>query len=182
MALTLSQGAQMVADPGSSARVRSGMVRWAVTVMAEAIGAQTATVYAKRKLLANKILVNPDMWLAPFLAMVASDPGGSLSWFQPTQISSSTNANPSVVTTTAVHGLVVGDVVEITGHTVNTNINGVWTLATVGSTTTFTVPAPANGAGAATGLAMKLDTDVNINFTIQNNFNAMAGTFTGDTS
>jgi hypothetical protein len=182
MALTLSQGAQMVADPGSSARVRCGMVRWAVTVMAEAIGTQTATVFAKRKLLANKILVNPDMWVTPFLAMVASDPGASLSWFQPTQISSSTNANPSVVTTTTAHGLAVGDVVEITGHLANTNINGVWTIATVGSTTTFTVPAPANAVGAATGLVMKLDTDTAINFTIQNNFNAMAGTFTGDTS
>ena len=184
MALTLSQGAQMVADPGSSVRVRCGMVRYAVTVMAEALnaGGQTATVAAKRKLLATKILVNPDQWLTPFLAMVASDPGASLSWFQPTQISSSTNANPSVVTTTAVHGLVVGDVVEVTGHATNTNINGVWTIATVGSTTTFTVPAPANAVGAATGLAMKLDTDININFTIQNNFNAMAGTFTGDTS
>lgn len=172
----------MVADPGSLARVRVGMVRYAVTVMAEAIGAQTATVYAKRKLLAAKILVNPDQWVTPFLAMVASDPGASLSWFKPTQISSSTNADPSVVTTASAHGLVVGDVIEIMSHAVNTNANGVWTLATVGSTTTFTVPNPANGAGVATGQVMKLDTDVNINFTIQNNFNPLAGTFTGDTS
>lgn len=181
MALTLSQGAQMVADPGSQSRIRAGMIRYAVTVMAEAIGAQTTTVYAKRKLLANKILINPNAWVDPFLSMVASDPGASLSWFKATQISSSTNADPTVVTTASAHGLVVGDVVEVLGHLVNTNANGVWTLATVGSTTTFTVPAPGNGAGVATGLVMKLDTDVNINFTIQTNFNAIAGTFTGDT-
>jgi hypothetical protein len=178
--LTLSQGAQMVADAGYQARIRAGMVRWAVTVMSEAIGAQTPSVYSKRKILAAKILAAPNAWLDAFVSMVASDPGASLTWYQPTLITSSTNANPSVVTTAAVHGLAVGDVVEITGHLVNTNVNGVWTIATVGSTTTFTVPMPANGAGAATGSVMKQDTDVNINVTIQNNFNAMAGTYTGD--
>lgn len=182
MALTLSQGAEMVADQGSQDRVRCGMVRWAVTVMSEVIGAQTQTVYIKRKQLATKILANPNAWSPQFLAMVASDPGASLTWFKPTQISSSTNADPIVVTTATAHGLVVGDVVEVVGHLVNTNANGVWTLATVGSSTTFTVPMPSNGTGVATGAVRKLDTETNINFTIQNNYNAMAGTFTGDTS
>lgn len=255
MALTLGQGAQVVADIGYQARIRAGMVRYAVTVMAEAIaptvsissstnanpsvvttaaphglvlgdtveiaghltntaingvwvpsavGSTTTfsvptaangvggatgtatkralTTAMKRKALANKILVNPDAWVGSFVAMVASDPGASLTWNQPVSIASSTNANPSVVTTAAVHGLAVGDVVEIVGHATNTAINGVWTLGTVGSTTTFTVPGPAAGAGGATGTVMKMETDINVNFTIQTNFNAIANTFVGDTS
>lgn len=184
MALTLGQGAQMVADVGYSVRIRSGMVRYAGTVMAEALNANSqnsGTTGAKRKQLATRILQSPDTLLPAFLAVVASDPGGSLSWFQPVLIASSTNANPSVVTTASVHGLAVGDVVEITGHAVNTAINGVWTIATVGSTTTFTVPMPANGVGAGTGQIMKMETDVNINFTIQNQFSAVAGTGSWDT-
>jgi hypothetical protein len=186
VALTLGQGAQMVADVGYSARIRSGMVRYAGTVMAEALNANSqnpGTTGAKRKQLATRILQSPDTLLPAFLAVVASDPGASLSWFQPTLIASSTNANPSMVTTASVHGLAAGDVVEITGHLVNTAINGVWTIATVGSTTTFTVPMPANGAsgGGATGQVMKMETDVNINFTIQNQFSAVAGTGSWDT-
>jgi hypothetical protein len=184
VALTLGQGAQVVADVGYHDRIRAGMVRYAVTVMAEALTAnsQTLTTAIKRKTLATKILVNPNAWVDSFVSMVGSDPGASLTWNQPTSISSSTNANPSVVTTAAVHGLAVGDVVEIVGHVTNTTINGVWTLATVATTTTFTVPGPASGAGGATGTVMKMETDVNVNFTIQTNFNAIAGTYTGDTS
>lgn len=180
MALTLSQGTQVRADVGYRDRIYSAMTRHALTVMAEAIGAQTTTVFAKRKALAYKVLVNPSAWIDPFLAMYASDPGASLTWSQPVLISSSTNANPSVVTTAAAHGLVVGDVVEIQNHLVNTAINGVWTLATVGSSTTFTVPYAANGVGGATGTSMEQDTDVTVNFTVQNNWNPMAGTYSGE--
>jgi hypothetical protein len=182
MALTLSQGAQFVADAGYLARVRCGMIRYAATVMAESLtsGGQTVTNGLKRKTLALGVLNNPNAWSNQFLSLVASDPGASLSWFAPTPIASSTNANPSVVTTSVAHGLAVGDVVEVAGHTTNTAVNGMWLLATVGSSTTFTVPVPANGVGGATGTVMKMETDININFTVQNNWNAMAGTYTGD--
>lgn len=180
MPLTLSQGAQVRLDPGYQSRVYSAMTRHALAVMPEAIGTMTTTVWAKRKALATKVLTSPSAWIDPFMAMYSSDPGASLTWWQPVSIASSTNANPSVVTTTAAHGLAVGDVVEIQGHAVNTNINGVWTIGTVGSATTFTVPYAANGAGAATGTAMEQDTDVTLNFTIQNNWNSMAGTYAGE--
>jgi hypothetical protein len=183
VALTLGQGAQMVADVGYQQRIRAGMVRWACTVMAEALnagGQNAGTTGAKRKALANRVLTGPDAYLPAFLAVVASDPGASLTWFQPTLITSSTNANPSVVTTASVHGIAVGDVVEIVGHAVNTNINGLWVIATVGSTTTFTVPYAANGVGGATGFVMEQETDVAINFTIQNQFNAIANTGSWD--
>lgn len=180
MALTLSQGAQLRADLSYEARVHSAMTRWALTVMAEAMGAQTGTVFAKRKTLAGRVLTSPTAWIGPFMAMMSADPGGSLAWFPPVNIASSTNANPSVVTTASAHGLVVGDVVSIQNHLVNTNINGVWTIATVGSTTTFTVPYAGNGVGGATGTAMEMDSDITVNFTIQNQWNAMAGTYTGE--
>lgn len=180
MALTLGQGAQLVADPGYQNRIRSGMVRWSRSVMAEAQGGMTTNEYAKRKQLATRILQNPDSYLPSFVAAVAADSAGSLTWFQPTLITSSTNANPSVVTTATAHGISVGDVVEIRDHLVNTNINGVWTIATVGSTTQFTVPHPANGAGTASGSVMEMESDVTVNFTIQNAFSGIAGTWTGD--
>jgi hypothetical protein len=183
VALTLGQGAQLVADVGYQARIRAGMVRWCATVMGEALnagGQNPGTTGIKRKQYAARVLSSPDAYLAAFLAIVAADPGASLTWNQPVLITSSTNANPSVVTTSSAHGLVVGDVVEVANHLVNTNINGTWVLATVGSTTTFTVPAPANGAGAATGFAMKMESDTTINFTIQSQFNALANTGSWD--
>lgn len=180
MALTLGQGAQMVADIGYQARVRSGMVRASRTVMTETIGSMTSSEFAKRKALATQVLRSPDPWVASFLAAVASDSAASLTWFQPVLISSSTNANPTVVTTATVHGLAVGDVVEIRDHAGNTNANGVWVVSVVGSTTTFTIPYPANAVGTATGWAMKQETDITVNFTIGTAFSGIAGTYTGD--
>lgn len=72
-------------------------------------------------------------------------------------ITSSTNATPIVVTTTASHGLVTGDYVMITGHTVNTNANGVWRVGTTPTGTTFQIlqidgtNTTGNGVGGATG-------------------------------
>lgn len=173
MALTLAQGAQLYADPGYLGRVKSSMLRTAYTVRNEVQGTQSVNAWVKRRAFAVRVLGSPDSYVSSFLASLAADGGLSLTWYQPVNIASSTNANPSVVTTAVAHGLVVGDVVEIAGHLVNTTVNGVWTLATVGSTTTFTVPGPAAGVGAATGTAMKQETDITVNFTINNIFSAM---------
>jgi hypothetical protein len=155
------------------------MMRQATTVANEAIGGQTTTRWAKRTQLANRVITSPDSWLTMFVAMVASDPGLSLTWYTPVSISSSTNANPSVITTAAAHGYSTGDVVEILGHAVNTNANGTWTI-TVLTTTTFSIPQPANGVGTTSGTVQKMETDVNLNFTIQNQWNAMAGVLSGE--
>lgn len=45
-------------------------------------------------------------------------------------------SNVATITTSAAHGLFVGDTVKITG--VDTTFNGTWVIATVPSTTTFT--------------------------------------------
>jgi hypothetical protein len=75
-------------------------------------------------------------------------------------ITSSTNATPIVVTTTAAHGLAAGMAITITDHLVNTNANGNFiTIATTSGTTItlgtisgLTVSnAVGNGVGAATG-------------------------------
>lgn len=181
MPLTLGQGAQFVANLGYQARVRSGMVRHARTVMAEAIGSMTPVEFSKRKALATRVLQSPDTWLSAFIAAVGSDAAASLTWYMPTAIASSTTAAPSVVTTSTAHGLAVGDVVEIVGAIGNTNINGTWVVATVPTATTFTVPMPGGPAtGTAGGFAMKMETDVTVNFTIQSAWSGIAGTYTGD--
>ena len=70
-------------------------------------------------------------------------------------ITSSTNATPIVITTTAAHGLVTGDYVTITGHATNTNANGVWLVGTTPTGTTFQIlqinGANTTGNGAGTG-------------------------------
>jgi hypothetical protein len=69
-------------------------------------------------------------------------------------ISSSTNANPIAVTTSAAHGLSTGDTILIQNHTTNTNANGTHTVTVTGSTT-FTIPVGGNGVGAATGTVQR---------------------------
>lgn len=60
-------------------------------------------------------------------------------------------SNVATITTSAAHGLFVGDTVKITG--VDTTFNGTWTIATVPSTTTFTFTRTATNvtSAAATG-------------------------------
>jgi len=73
-------------------------------------------------------------------------------------IASSTAVNPSAVTTSADHGLTSGMRVVISGHTVNTAINGSWTVTVTGANT-FTVPVLGiGGGGAATGTVTKTQT------------------------
>ncbi len=47
--------------------------------------------------------------------------------------------NVGTVTTAAAHGLAVNDRVTVSGATVDTDLNGVYAIVTVGSSTTFTI-------------------------------------------
>jgi hypothetical protein len=179
MSLTLAQGAQMIASAGYAARVRGAMVRAALTVSTEVQGGLTSSAWLKRRQLAGQILKNPDAYLIDFQAAIAADQFTPLTWYNPTVISSSTNVNPSVITTGVVHGLTTGDVVEIVGHLVNTNVNGVW-VATVITTTTFSVPNAANGVGGATGTVMRMDTDSNLVSDANQVFSPIAGLLPGE--
>lgn len=62
-------------------------------------------------------------------------------------ITSASSANPSVITTTAPHNLASGQIVTISGVTVNTVVNGTWVI-TVLSATTFSVPVAGSGSGS----------------------------------
>lgn len=174
MALSLSQGAQLIASASFAARVRVAMERAAIAVSTEPIGSFTPTTWQKRRALALRILTGPDAMLPAFLAAVTADPNNSLSFFAPVLITSSTAANPSVVTT-ATHGLATNDIVEIAGHLLNTNINGTWPV-TVLTATTFSVPQNGNAAGGATGTAQKMMVDSDIVFTVNSVYSAITDT------
>ena len=65
-------------------------------------------------------------------------------------IQSSTNASPIVVTS-AGHGLVSGDTVEIAGHTINTFANGMWEVTKLTDNTYSLNGSTGNGVGGASG-------------------------------
>jgi hypothetical protein len=90
------------------------------------------------------------------LALLVPDVGeieilGKLLYGRGGAITSSTNAAPIVVTTTANHGLAVNDRVTITDHAVNTNANGTFVLSAVTANTFTLTGTTGNGVGGATG-------------------------------
>lgn len=72
-----------------------------------------------------------------------------------TTVTSSTNASPIVVTVSSTtfgsYTLKNGDIVSISGHLVNTNANGTWTISSVTSTTFALVGSTGNGVGTSSG-------------------------------
>ena len=79
-----------------------------------------------------------------------------------TTITSNTTGAATIVTTSTPHGLTVGNRVTITGSTSIPSINGTWTVATVPTTTSFTLTAPpvvttAGNAGTAIDLGAASD-------------------------
>jgi len=65
----------------------------------------------------------------------------------PVTITSSSVANPTVITTAAAHGLTTGDIIVIAGHSGSTpDINGIWTV-TVLTSVTFTIPVEVTTGG-----------------------------------
>lgn len=80
-------------------------------------------------------------------------------------ISSSTNASPIVLTTTAAHGYSPGDIVVVGGHGTNTAANGTWQCGagTAGTSIYLTTKldgnnSAGNGVGGATGWCINLST------------------------
>jgi hypothetical protein len=63
-------------------------------------------------------------------------------------ITSSSAANPSVITTASDHGFVAGDQVTIQGHSSTPPINSTYTVATAPTATTFTIPTAVTSAGS----------------------------------
>ena len=74
-------------------------------------------------------------------------------------ITSSTNATPIVVTK-AGHGLADNDYVLLTGHTTNTNANGIWQVTYIDPNTFSLDGSVGNGVGGATGGFRKINNAV----------------------
>jgi hypothetical protein len=71
-------------------------------------------------------------------------------------VASSTNATPIVFQTSAPHGLLDKQDVEVQGHAVNTAGNGVWQIGFVDSTHFQALGSVGNGVGGATGSVQSL--------------------------
>jgi hypothetical protein len=65
-------------------------------------------------------------------------------------ITSSSTANPTVITAAAAHGLFSGDIVTIAGHSSTPNINGEHVITWL-STTTFSIPVNVSSGGGEAG-------------------------------
>lgn len=63
-------------------------------------------------------------------------------------ITSSSAANPTVVTTGSAHNFVAGDQITIQGHSSSPLLNSTYVVATAPSTTTFTVPVAVTSGGS----------------------------------
>lgn len=63
-------------------------------------------------------------------------------------VTSSSAANPTVITTATNHGFSVGDQITISGHSSTPPINSTYTIATTPTATTFTIPVVVTSAGS----------------------------------
>jgi hypothetical protein len=163
-------------------RVEMAMFVAMVAVQGEALGAMTANggIYTKRQTYSLAVLTNPNAHVDRFAWAVAANSTIAAAIGSPVAISSSTAANPSVITTAAAHGFVNGDTVAIVGHAGNTNANGGWIVTNLTSTT-FSIPVFGNGAGTGTGTATKQPTDSDIQFTVNSLVSDFAGVTAQDT-
>ncbi len=66
--------------------------------------------------------------------------------------------NTGTVTTSTAHGLAVGNLVTVSGATVDTDLNGTYFIQTVGSTTTFTITTSAVSNATYTDATLSLAT------------------------
>jgi hypothetical protein len=156
VAASYAQQYNVTQDPYFQNRLTQAIVKGAVTVAAETFAGSALPLpaYNMQQALASSILTGgvSAKILGLFAAAVVCNAtvAADLNNAVPVLIASSTQAMPSAVTTAAVHGLTTGQTAEISGHSVNTAVNGIW-VVTVTSTTVFTVPVPGNAVGAATG-------------------------------
>jgi hypothetical protein len=153
-------------------QVRIAMAVAGTQIAGESNAGKTTTQYQKRQQLAYAVLNSPDGYLSRFALAVAQN--AAVVRGNPVSISSSTNANPIVVTTASAHGLSTGAVVEIAGHLVNTAANGSWTATSITSTT-FSVPVAGNGVGTASGTVVKMPIDSDVQFTVNSVWDDVAG-------
>jgi len=186
MAASLQGTANLATDPLFGQRVQAAMVTAAIDVAAEALGSQTLGAYSARHDLAVAILQGARLpgsisggastapWLSQFTWAVAANVSISGDIGTELPILESTAANPAAVTTSVVHGLSTGQWVEISGHLLNTAINGSWQV-TVLDTYNFTIPVEGETAGGASGQVTLQPPDSDIQFAANAVFGSIAG-------
>jgi hypothetical protein len=170
--------ANLANDAGFRSRVQAAVITAGLNVAAETVGTSgpdgNGAIYKLRHELAVNVLNNTGgyldrfAWAAATNTTVAGDVGN------PVSVAASTSANPAVVTTATPHGLSTNQFAEISGHSVNTNINGTWQV-TVTNTTVFTIPVLGNGTGTATGTVTVQPPDADIQFAVNSVFGDIAG-------
>jgi hypothetical protein len=185
MTASLQATAMLAADPLFTSRVQAAMISAALDVATETPGTSYA-VYGARHSLAIAILQGAPLpggrvpfpasgpWLDQFVWAVASNPviAGAVS--DPVQVASSTSGPDSIIVTTQPHGLTTGDWAEITGHLVNTAVNGVWPVIVIDGST-FKIPTIGADTGADTGQVTHQPPDGDIQFTVDSVFGSIAG-------
>jgi len=164
--------AALAEDAAFLSQVKVAVITAAIAIQGEAVSPHDSTQFQKRQQLATAVLANLDGYLPRFLWAVAQNT--AIVRGAPVAIASSTNVNPTVITTAAAHGLSTGAVVEISGHTGNTAANGAWT-ATVILATTFSIPVVGNGVGTASGQVVKMPIDSDIQFQVNAVWDDLAG-------
>jgi hypothetical protein len=170
----LIKQAMLAQDTVFRQRIEMAMFVAMTAVQGEAVGAQSTAVYGKRQTYSLAVLTSPNAHVDRFAWAVASNSTIAAAIASPVAISSSTNANPIVVTTAAAHGYTTGDTVAIVGHLVNTSAVGGW-IITVLTTTTFSIPVAGVGVGGATGTVTKQPNDSDIQFTVNSLISDFAG-------
>lgn len=186
MAASLQGTAQLATDPLFQQRVQAAMITAAIDVAAEEIGSMTIATYQSRHTLAVAILQggrlpgaisngsNTNPWLTQFSWAIAANVSISGDVGAELPILETTAANPANITTSIVHGLTTGQWVEISGHEVNTTVNGSWQV-TVVDTYNFTIPVEGEAVGAATGQVTLQPPDSDIQFATNAVFGNIAG-------
>jgi hypothetical protein len=156
-------------------RITAWVSATALTVVVVGLGTPLATLAARQYFIGGRWQTITNG--ATFLRVLAGDtirimasPAptsiGSATWTgggRPAAVSiqSSTNATPIRIQTISNHNLAVNDYVVITGHTVNTNANGVWKVSATPSVQSFEIVqingtnTTGNGVGGATGNVTK---------------------------
>jgi hypothetical protein len=174
MADLYSKQAALAGNSTFRARVELAVFDTMVAVEGEAQAAMGNIKWQKRQQYALAVLTNPAIYLDRWVKAVAEDATVGAAINNPVSITSSTNANPTVLTVPSGHGIVAGDTVDVVGHAVNTNANGGWIVSAT-TATTITLPTAGNGAGTATGTVTKQPTDIQINSAITARIDKFAG-------
>jgi hypothetical protein len=170
--------ANLANDAGFRSRVQAAMVTAGMNVAAETVGTSGPDpghgIYWLRHQLAVQVLNNAPGHLDQFAWAAAANVTVAAGAGSPVSIAASTSANPAAITTMTPHGLSTNQFAEISGHIVNTSINGTWQV-TVTNTTVFTIPGPGVGTGAATGSVTVQPPDADIQFAVNAAFGDIAG-------